>query len=145
MKQTLIAALIVAVTAALAAAVSVATASGGSKPLPSAARLHVDRSVEPLSFKPDPAMERGAAERIRGRGLRIAYLVSPTVPVGPYQSLSFRGACPGGGSPIDGGFASDGGIVADLIAPSGIRTYDYRVFDITGVSGTVTFTLTCLK
>lgn len=146
----------VVATATLAAGVAIAAAGGGDAPLGLGDKEGTDRAFERVPFEPDRTPVRAIAESAgkKGKGGKgkkkakkpeINFLSTGQVPIEPNGAASVIGSCPRKQTAIDGGFATDGGIVADTMAPLSSREYAFSVIDLTGLPGSVVFTLTCSK
>ena len=133
-----------AVVVASGVGFGIANAGDGGGPLGVGDKPEMQREFEPVRFEPDRALARAEASKKKKKP-KIIYLSTNELPVEANGTQSVTGQCPNGAKAIDGGYATDGGIVADFLAPLPPDMYAYSVIDLTGLPGTVVFTLTCSK
>lgn len=137
-----------AVVFASGVGLGLAFAGDGGGPLGLGDKPGVDRTFETVAFKPDPAQARaGASAEGAGkrRRPRILYFLTDELPVPANGTQSTQGVCPSRFKAIDGGYATDGMIFADFLAPVTPDTYAFSVRDFSGLPGSVVFTMTCSK
>lgn len=132
-------------TILLAAVIGIGVSSlagAGQNPLVSLGeRGATDTTPKVLKMHRDPSM---ASERARG-GVRLGYFVSTPQTVPANGSASYVARCLGRARVVDGGFNSDGYVYAEQLTAIDSKTYAYRVRDALGVTGTATFSITCIR
>lgn len=74
---------------------------------------------------------------------KITYWYTNPFPIAANGYKGVSTTCPRGTKVIDGGFETDGGIVADFLAPMSSRKYGYGLQDLSGQSGKIVLDIIC--